>query len=331
MTSAASPVNRNHVADAVRTATGVDDVDVSELVPYEYAKSAPLYAGTVAISARAVRVLVKDVTRSALLPGARQVKPAFLHDPCREPAMYRDVLGDVDGPAAYFGHHFDPLTGTTLLVVEHVDGLELGDVGELGVWTDTAHWLGEFHANHRATGVAGVPVVAHDRDLYSRCLERAVAAARRLRAPERRRVEHVVDVYRSTAIDRLVAAPPTLVHGELYPSNVIIGGAQLDGTLPDVGRRICPVDWETAGVGPALLDLAALTTGDWTADARDAMVDAYHETSGAVPGDDFEMELASCQLQLAVQWMGWFVGHAPPPWHARSWIDEAERAASRIT
>lgn len=331
MTSAASPVNRDHVALAVRTATGVDDVDVSELVPYEYAKSAPLYAATVTISDRAVPVLVKDVTMSALLAGASHVKPSFLHNPRREPAIYRDVLGDVDGPAAYFGHHFDPVTATTLLVVEHVDGLELVDVGELSVWTDTARWLGAFHASHNADAVAGVDVIVHDRELYSRWLERAISAAQRLPAPELRRVEHVLDVYRSTAIDRLVAAPPTLVHGELYPSNVIIGGAQLDGTLREVGIRICPVDWETAGVGPAMVDLAALTTGDWTPDARDSMVHAYQETSGAVPGADFDVELAVCQLQLAVQWMGWFVGHAPPSWHARSWIDEAERAASRIT
>jgi aminoglycoside phosphotransferase (APT) family kinase protein len=111
----------------------------------------------------------------------------------------------------------------------------------------------------------------------------------------------------------------------MYPSNVIVGGARADGTLDPAGVRICPVDWETAGAGPALLDLAAITTGAWSDDDRRRVVDAYVDeaTASGAPPDDVELGLAACRVQLAVQWLGWFVEHDPPPWQARDWLDDA--------
>jgi thiamine kinase-like enzyme len=89
--------------------------------------------------------------------------------------------------------------------------------------------------------------------------------------------------------------------------------------------RICAVDWETAGAGPALLDLAAITTGAWSDDDRRRVVDAYVDeaTASGAPPDDVELGLAACRVQLAVQWLGWFVEHDPPPWQARDWLDDA--------
>ena len=44
-------------------------------------------------------------------------------------------------------------------------------------------------------------------------------------------------------MDRLVRLPRTLIHGELYPSNVIVGRGHHR-------ERVCPVDWEMAALGP---------------------------------------------------------------------------------
>jgi aminoglycoside phosphotransferase (APT) family kinase protein len=52
------------------------------------------------------------------------------------------------------------------------------------------------------------------------------------------------------AMELLLAARPTVVHGEYYPTNVLYR----DGD-------ISPVDWESAAVGPGEIDLAALTEG----------------------------------------------------------------------
>ena len=57
--------------------------------------------------------------------------------------------------------------------------------------------------------------------------------------------------------EQLAALAPTFIHGEFYPSNVLV---QQGGRTP----RVCPIDWEIAAIGPGLLDLAALSVGKWT-------------------------------------------------------------------
>src|SRR5947209_6646174 len=62
-------------------------------------------------------------------------------------------------------------------------------------------------------------------------------------------------------VERLLALPRTLIHNEFYPSNVLIERRR-------EGVRVCPVDWEMAARGPALIDLAALTAGNWNETER---------------------------------------------------------------
>jgi thiamine kinase-like enzyme len=121
-------------------------------------------------------------------------------------------------------------------------------------------------------------------------------------------------------IAALAALPPTLVHGELYPSNVLVIPAQQP-------VRVCPVDWEMAGIGPGLLDLAALV-GGWGLAERDRLAAAYLDgvgaTSGAAPCSQTpSIELARCRLHLALQWLGWSPDWSPPPEHAHDWLGEA--------
>lgn len=325
--------DRDAVRSAVAAATGSEDVSVGVLRRYAYTKSAPLRTAEATIDGRRVELLVKDVARSSLLPAARRVKPAFLHAPLREIRMYRDVLTDVDSTAAYYGHHTDPATGRRLLVIERVDGLELSDVGDRAVWRAAARWLGRFHTTTDIGSAAAVPLVHHTAAYYRRWLQRATAAGRRLSADRARSLDHVLAVYARVAVDRLTATPAVLLHGELYPSNVIVGGARLDGTVDPAGMRICPVDWETAARGPALLDLAALTTGGWSDADRAALVTAYREgvtSAGGAITPDLDAALAACRLHLAVQWLGWFTSDRPPPWQARDWLADATRAAERL-
>jgi hypothetical protein len=320
------------VAAAVRALTSSAHVTADPVRPHAYAKSSPLFTTTVHVDGRAIDVVIKDVTWSSLLPGASQVKPSLLYDPMREVAMYRDVLRHVDGPAAFYGHHLDEATGRQLLIIELVDGLELCDVGELEVWTATARWLGRFHAGARLDDATEVPLVRHTADHHQLLRTRAASTTHRLEPEARRTLRHVLDVYGRQVIDRLVAMPITLVHGEMYPSNVIVGGARTNGTLDPDGVRICPVDWETAGAGPALLDLAAITTGAWSDDDRGRVVAAYVDEARAngAPPIDLEPGLAACRVQLAVQWLGWFVDHDPPSWHARDWLEDALAATESI-
>ena len=111
--------------------------------------------------------------------------------------------------------------------------------------------------------------------------------------------------------ERLAALPPTFIHGEFYASNVMI--------QHDAGRiRVRPVDWEMAGTGPAVLDLAALTAGSWSDAARLRIEDAY---IAAVPPElrPSPEDLDCARPLLAAQWIGWSADWSPPPEHAQDW------------
>jgi hypothetical protein len=118
------------------------------------------------------------------------------------------------------------------------------------------------------------------------------------------------------------------VHGEFYASNVLV--AQ-DGER----TRVCPVDWEMTGVGPALLDLAALTAGEWSEEERAAIVRAYRDElppgcAWALTGDAFAPALDCCRLHLAMQLVGWASDWTPPAAHAHDWLAEALATAERL-
>ena len=78
--------------------------------------------------------------------------------------------------------------------------------------------------------------------------------------------------------------PATVVHGELFPSNVLLRAA----------GPPCVVDWETAGEGAALLDLAALVLG-WPPAQADRIARSY--------GGDLSL-LPAARLLVAVRWLG---------------------------
>ena len=112
--------------------------------------------------------------------------------------------------------------------------------------------------------------------------------------------------------------PRTLVHGEFHPSNVLVGS-----------ERIWAVDWETAGVAPGLVDLAALTAG-WGEAERRAISEAYRDEVGAPAGFAVDGDLACCRLHVAVKWLGWSPTWTPPREHRHDWVAEAASAVDEL-
>ena len=130
------------------------------------------------------------------------------------------------------------------------------------------------------------------------------------------------------AVERLIRLPSTLIHGEFYASNILVQEAR-------EGCRIRPVDWETAAVGPGLIDLAALTSGAWAERERTEMAAAYHGTLLAKgwPGlafDDLLLALDDCRLHLAIRWLAWALHWSPPPENAHDWLGEAMALGEKI-
>jgi aminoglycoside phosphotransferase (APT) family kinase protein len=148
--------------------------------------------------------------------------------------------------------------------------------------------------------------------------ERALAALSRsgdARAPA---LQRALDRYEEV-IEALTALPRTFLHGEFYPSNVLVIAEP-----PPV--RVYPVDWEMAAVGSGLVDLAALV-GGWDAGERRRLVAAYEEAYAQAGGEPIPGELVlgllRCRLHLALQWLGWSPEWRPPPEHAHDWVGEA--------
>jgi hypothetical protein len=264
--------------------------------PHAYATSFPLEDLSVELAdGRTVDLLLKDVRREGLEARARRAKPAFLHDPRREIETYRRILASASlgTPELY-------AADGSWLVLEKVDGVALWQVGELEIWCAVARALAALHRK-LAERTAEPHLLRYDGPWYRLWLERA-----RVANPE---VDVVAAAY-ERAVALLLELPRSVIHGELYPANVLVAG-----------DRVCFVDWETAARGPGLVDLAALTTG-WGDDERAVIAAAY--------GDVEPDALDAARLHLAVRWLGWSRDWRPPPEHRRDWLAEALEIVERL-
>ncbi len=91
----------------------------------------------------------------------------------------------------------------------------------------------------------------------------------------------------------LLTPPPTVIHGEYYPKNVLFRG----GT-------VYPVDWESAAVATGEIDLATLTEG-WPAEiVRECELEYQRARWPEGSPADFERRLAAARLYLPFRWLG---------------------------
>jgi hypothetical protein len=272
-------------------------------------------------------LLFKDLGRDALLPHAKVVKPDFLYNPLREIETYRRILAGrpLGAPVCYGAD-----AARHWLFLERVDGSELCFEGDFASWESAAAWLAEFHAVFAGQGerlASQVPLVTYDREYYVRWMQRAQSMMSR-RTDERARLFLPLEDCYGRIVDRLLSLDTTLLHGEFYASNVIIE-RRADGV------RVCSVDWEMAAVGPGLIDLAALTAGNWSAAARQTMVQKYYSTlknagGKTLPWDAFLLAFDCCRLHQAIQWLGWSATWSPPATQAQDWLGEALRLAEKL-
>jgi Ser/Thr protein kinase RdoA (MazF antagonist) len=296
--------------------------------PYEYRTSFPLEQLDLTLEdGAALRLLFKQLDWDTLSDEARGAKPRFLHDPSREPAVYGSLLAAAPpGPPRHYGSAIDPQRRRHWLFIEWVDGRELFQVGDRELWEAAAAWLGAMHRRlgggldrHRASG----HLLEYDRAYYRRWVERARRFARGPgRAEPRARSVDLLAARYESAIEELVAMPKTVIHGEFYASNVLVADH-------GAGPRVCPVDWELAAAAPGLIDLAALVSGGWSAEDREALVSAYEGAVGPHSFTARQLDLA--RLHLAVQWLGWAEpGWSPPAGQQQDWLGEALVLAERL-
>jgi len=172
-----------------------------------------------------------------------------------EAAVYAEVLRPplVSVPG-FYGAYTDRRTGAIALILEYLDqSARVYQVSEPGAMELAARWIGQFHAAHeRCLQHTPLPFLrGYDADYFRGWARRtALRAADPPHGPLW--LPRLCQQFEEL-IALLLAAPPTIIHGEYYPKNILYR----EGT-------IYPVDWESAAITAGEIDLASLTEG-WPA------------------------------------------------------------------
>jgi Ser/Thr protein kinase RdoA (MazF antagonist) len=283
-----------------------------------------------------LELIFKNLSSHGLLDNALQIRPCFEYEPSREILVYRDILSDAGlGTATCYGAWIDFEKPRYWLLLEKVVGDELYKIGEFSIWCEAARWLAKMHrklASFVEPYQRGSRILRHDAAYYQGWIERALEIVEKRenlpRKTNTRPESQWLEDQCRLAIRHICELPVAIIHGEFYPSNILI-------RPPGYPIRICPIDWETAAIGPALIDLAALIGGNWTEQQKQELAIAYYEALSpeiATWGNlqDFAKALQSCELLLAMKWLGWSSNWQPPPEHRFDWFAEAMRLARAI-
>lgn len=152
---------------------------------------------------------------------------------------------------------------------------------------EAARWIGSFQRRAARLYGADPPsfITRYGRDYY------AGWANRTMRRVWKGSSSWVPDACRLflTFADDLASTPPTLIHGEYYPKNILWH----DGF-------IYPVDWESVAFGVGLIDLVTLAEG-WSAGDRDRFLEAYlvaRWPEGVPAGTNRLLHVAEAYVQL---------------------------------
>lgn len=239
--------------------------------------------------------------------------------PEREIGLYRKFQRYPELPVPrFFGVSHNGKTGRDELFLEYVDGWSL-QYQELEHWYVAARALARFHAffgKRREELLACALLLRLDTDYVTSWTDRACRAVSG-HAPDLRPGLERPRELSSVVAGILAGQPPTLVHNDLSPKNVLADRSRTPA-------RISFIDWEMAGVGCGLLDLVHLSYGLEEEPAR-RMRQAYLEElegSGLLPDspDELERVLTACAMHKALYRLA----------HCQSWKLSPEKVAEFI-
>lgn len=222
-----------------------------------------------------------------------------------EAAVYRQVLYPLRVSAPrYLGTYRDPSTGWTALLLEQMDEAYPVEMAQDRM-CEAAAWLGRFHAaaaarlrTRRGFDPASPcsPAVFRGRRYDLKYYEQWAHRTIRFTAPLSRQYPWVAPLCRRVRepFEVLLSRPQTVVHGEFTVSNVLV-----------CGNSICPVDWESAAIGPGEIDLLSLIEG-WPPETMQQCVSAYCaarwlKSSGPA---DFDHVLDAAYVHLLLRGLG---------------------------
>jgi hypothetical protein len=313
------------IREVVTRALGQCDVVIR---PCAYATSHPLFEiEATPVDAPPRHLVAKVLGQFCLTADARVAKPMCSYDPNREPNLLARVLSGTGlGTPDLIGTAHLAAGTVVVQVVNRLPGVPLTEVGSVAAWCASAEWLGRLHARF-ADLDAPTSSILLDYDTRSLRtaakpgIDRLVGAGVRCGA----RLAAVHD----RAVRSLAALPATLVHGDFFAANVIVDA------VPET-TQVGAVDWETAGRGPGVLDLAALVSGSWAPTERAAMVDAYDAgldaglVRAAPSGVALHTLVDQAALHVALTWAGADPAWTPPVEHDFDWVSAVGETVDRL-
>ncbi len=193
----------------------------------------------------------------------------------------------------YWGSFTDVETGDFAFVMRfYPAGMTAAQACEQGGLTELIRRMAAFHAwgESQVAEPSWGFLTQYDEAYYTHWLDLTCALARPM-AQEFPWLDQVATAYRER-IPLLTRRPQTIIHGELTTRNTLWA----DG-------RIMVIDWETAAVGPAEVDLA-LFTFDWDLDDVRSLEASYVQArwQGSPPAD-FDDVMLAARLYVAYHWI----------------------------
>jgi hypothetical protein len=213
-----------------------------------------------------------------------------------EAEVYRSVLAPLGAPVPrFYGADPEGSGDACFLVLEYLEGsLQVNDSLDSIAMVEAARWLGRFHAAGQTFlgGVRGAPCL----NVYDAAYYRGWAR----RTAEFAGAWHghfpwlaALCERSEAALTPLLVAPPTVIHGEFYPRNVLYHRG-----------AVYPVDWESAAVAAGVIDLVTLTD-EWPDDIARACEAEYRRTRWPDgPPAGLDEAVAAARIYLLLRWLG---------------------------
>jgi serine/threonine protein kinase len=219
----------------------------------------------------------------------------------REVLIYRRLLADRRfGAPALYASFYDERQGHYWLFLEDLgeDTLKHGDHED---WTAAIRLLAQIHGTYlgrddelRGLDCLGEQAVDYYHEIAGRARRHIGLSGDRQGLA---RFDALMRRYGNLVAD-LVRQPRTLVHGDIFPDNLLL----------QPGPTVRLIDWESAAIGLGAWDLVRLLDG-WGSDRAD-FAKAYQEELGRLTGTvvdraAFGWTLTACAIVNSLWHLGW--------------------------
>ncbi len=233
-----------------------------------------------------------------------------------EAEVYRHVLEPLQlSTPTLYGIHTDPTTGKTWLIIEYLEeSMRVSEMPEPTMLGLVARWLGQFHAANEARASSTVmPFLnTYDAEYYLGWVRRTLLFTKQ----SHQRSPWLATLCKcfEECVTALMAPPPTIIHGEYTPHNVLLHNG-----------AFYPIDWESAAIAVGEIDLVSLTERWPTEIVRQCKLEYQRARWPESTPPEFEETLGAAELYWSLRWLGDQTTHEKDPWRFEQLRSVGER------